>query len=365
MKKNRLEHIALNNYVKPDPHSLVTQNSKYITNGTDNDYFYEVEKYYLGSPTNQAIIDGYSNYVIGDGLQVVLGNVNIEDIIDEEDLKNAVTDYKMQGACALQVVYESGKDKKVAKLYYLPTKSIAIHKQDDITDEVQKYWYCFDWKNKTRFKPYTVPAFGFGEDKESEILYIKRQSPQPLFALPDYQSGLQYCKVEEEISNYLINHIQNNFSIGKIINVNQPIEDTDEAQEEAESSILSKVSGTKNAGGVLISFNHNKDNATTVENIEITDAYQQFEFLTAEASKKIMLSHKVNDPALFGLPLPSGFSSQAEQMAQSLKILYRNQINPIRNSITKGIEKALKLNDPTVKLKFKDIEEFNEQENTI
>jgi len=71
-----------------------------------------------------------------------------------------------------------------------------------------------------------------------------------------------------------------------------------------------------------------------------------------------MLSHKVNDPALFGLPLPSGFSSQAEQMAQSLKILYRNQINPIRNSITKGIERALKLNDPAVKLKFKDIEEF-------
>jgi len=97
MKKNRLEHIALNNYVKPNPHTLVTQSGKYVTNGTDNDYFYEVEKYYLGSPTNQAIIDGYTNYVMGDGLEVVAGSINIEDIIDEEDLKNAITDYKMQG----------------------------------------------------------------------------------------------------------------------------------------------------------------------------------------------------------------------------------------------------------------------------
>ncbi len=361
MKKTnqRLEFVALNNYVKPDPHALMTQSGEYVTNGADNSYFYEVEKYYLGSPTNQAIIDGYAGYILGDGLEVLLGDVNIEDIIDEEDLRNLVTDFKMHGSCVLQVDYQKGKDKKVAKLYYIATKSVGIHKQADITDEIESFWFCFDWNNKSVFKPYVVPAFGYGENKQSELLYIKRQSPQPLFPLPDYQSGVQWCKTEEEISNYCVNHIKNNFSIGKVVNVNEPIEDEDDALEEAEATIISKVSGSSKAGGILVSFNTNKENATTVENIEITDAYHQFEFLSAEASKKIMLAHKVNDPALFGLPLPSGFSSQAEQMAQSLKILFRNQIKPMRNIITRGIEKALKLNDPKIKLGFKDTEELN------
>jgi hypothetical protein len=360
--KIKISSIELNNYVKPDPHTLVVQSNRFVTNGTDNDYFYYVENRYLGSPTNQAIIDNYANYILGDGLYDETGNINLEDILDEEDLRMAITDFKLHGACVFQVVYGKGKEKVISKLYYLPTKTIAIYKQADITDEIEKYWYCFDWKNKTKFKPYTVPAFGYGEDNESEILYIKRQSPQPLFALPDYQSGLQYCEVEEELSNYYNNHIKNNFSAGKIINVNQGESESDEAEEEAEKAILSKVKGTSNAGNIIVSFNANKDNETTVTNIEITDAYQQFETLSKESREKIMLSHKVNDPSLFGLPLPSGFSSVAEQMVQSLKILYRSQINPMRKIITKGLENVLKLNNPSIKLKFKDYEELKVQQ---
>jgi hypothetical protein len=359
--KLRVSVMNLNNYVKPNPHALVVQTNRYITNGVDNDYFYYIENRYLGSPTNQSIIDNYVNYILGDGLVDDSGIINLSEILDEEDLRMAISDFKIHGACVFQVVYGKSRDKIISKLYYLPTKTIAINKQADITDDIEKYWYCFDWKNKTKFKPYIVPAFGFGENNESEILYIKRQSPQPLFALPDYQSGIQYCEVEEELSNYYNNHIKNNFSAGKIINVNQGVPDTDEAQEEAEQAILAKAKGTSNAGNIIISFNSNKDNATTVENIEITDAYQQFEVLSKEAREKIMLSHKVNDPSLFGLPLPSGFSSVAEQMIQSLKILYRSQINPMRKIITKGLENALKLNSPQVKLRFEDYEELKVQ----
>jgi hypothetical protein len=358
-QNDRFHVVKMNNYVKPNPHTLLTQTNKYVTNGVDNDYFYYVENRYLGSPTNQAIIDNFANYILGEGLIDESNSINLAEILDEEDARLAVTDFKMQGACVFQVVYTVAGPKKVAKLYYLPTKTVAINKQPDITDDIESYWYCFDWKNKTKFKPYTVPAFGFGEERESEILYIKRQSPQPLFALPDYQSGIQYAEVEEELSNYYANHIKNNFSAGKIINVNQGIPESDEAQEEAENAIMAKVRGTSNAGNIVISFNKNKENATTVENIEITDAYQQFEVLSREAREKIMLSHKVNDPALFGLPLPSGFSSAADQMVQSLKILYRSQINPSRKIFTKGLERALKLNSPNVKLAFVDFEELN------
>ncbi|MGL5052555.1 MAG: hypothetical protein ACRC5W_03060, partial [Cetobacterium sp.] len=162
----------------------------------------------------------------------------------------------------------------------------------------------------------------------------------------------------EELSNYYNKHIKNNFSAGKIININQGTTDSEEAMEEAEEAILRKVTGSNAAGNTVVSFNDNYENRTTVESIEITDAYSQFQFLSLECLEKIMLSHKVNDKALFGLPMPSGFSSVAEQMVQSLKILYRSQINPMRKILTSSLDKVFKKTNPNVKLVFKDYEEL-------
>ncbi len=354
MKK--IHFIEMNKYVKVDVQSLLISSNKWITNGADNDYFYVVEEAYLGSPTNQSIIDNFTNYILGEGLEDTSGSVDISTILGEEDLRNAVTDFKMQGACAFQVIYNYGGG--VNKLYYIPTKSLAVNKEADITDDVTSYWYSFDWRFRTRYKPQQFPAFGYGDGLESEILYIKRQSAQPVYALPDWQSGIQYCQTEEELSNYYNKHIKNNFSAGKIININQGTTDSEEAMEEAENAILKKVTGSNAAGNTVVSFNDNYENRTTVESIEITDAYSQFQFLSTECLEKIMLSHKVNDKALFGLPMPSGFSSVAEQMVQSLKILYRSQINPMRKILTSNLDKVFKKTNPNVKLAFVDYEEL-------
>lgn len=356
MKKQRIYSINLNQFTSPDPHALLTQTQRWLTNGPDNSYFYTVEKAYLGSPTNQAIVDNYSNYIMGEGLTDATGTINVEDYLSEEDQRLAFTDFKLQGACAFQVIYNLGGG--IKELCYVATKCLAISRQPDITDAPIAYWYSFDWTQKTKFRPVEYPAFGHGENLETEILYIKRQSPQPLFALPDWQSGIQYCQTEEQLSNYYINHIKNNFSAGKIINVNQGIPESDEAQEEAEIAIRSQLTGTSSAGVSIISFNDNKDNATTVESIEITDAYSQFQFLSQECRTNIMMSHKVNDPGLFGLPTPSGFSSEAEKIKQSLKLLYRSQINPARKILLKGLSEAFKKINPVAKLEFVDFEEL-------
>jgi hypothetical protein len=352
----RLHIVDMNRYVKVDIQSLINTSQKWITNGADNSYFIEVENAYLGSPTNQSIIDNFTNYILGDGLIDENNTIDVEAILPEEDLRNAVMDFKLQGACAFQVIYNFGGS--VSKLYYVPTKSLAVNREEDITDEPTSYWYSFDWRFRTKYKPEQIPAFGYGNGLQTEILYIKRQSAQPVYALPDWQSGIQYCQTEEELSNYYNKHIKNNFSAGKIVNINQGSTDSEEAMDEAERSIVNKVTGSNNAGNLIVSFNDNYENRTTVDSIEITDAYSQFQFLSTECLEKIMLSHKVNDRGLFGLPMPSGFSSVAEQMIQSLKILYRSQINPSRKILVKGLEKAFKKNSPNVKLKFEDYEEL-------
>lgn len=355
-------HIALNNYVRVDIQSLLTQSTKWITNGVDNSYFNVVENAYLGSPTNQSIIDNFTNYIIGDGLEDINGVVDPTTIISEECLRNAVADFKIQGACSLQVIYNFGG--KVSKLYYVPVKSLAVNREDDITDEPTSYWYSFDWRFRTKYKPVEIPAFGKGNSLQTEILYIKRHSAQPVYSLPDWQSGIQYCQTEEELSNYYRSHIKNNFSAGKVVNINQGGTDSDEAMEEAKRAIIGNLTGSSNAGATIVSFNDNFENRTTIETIPVEDAYSQFQFLSNECRTMIMMSHKVNDPSLFGLPLPTGFSSAAEQMVQSLKILYRSQIKPSRNILLDGLQRAFNKVSDGIELRFVDFEELRTQSQT-
>jgi len=361
LPQSKISVIKMNNYVRPKSTALLQQSTTYITNGADNSFFQYVEDRYIGSPTSQAVIDGISNYVYGEGL--VATGVDINTIISKTDARLIVKDLKMQGAYALQVVYSMDR-KSVAKLYFIPVKQIAIAQQEDITEEPKAYWYSFDWKLRTKFPPKKIPAFGHGNtDSElgeidySELLYVKVPSSQPLFALPDYVSGLQAAETEEEISNFCITYIKNNFSAGKVINVNQGIPENDEAQEEAERALYAKTKGTTNAGNIIISFNNNKENATTVDTIEITNAYEQFEWLSTNSRDKILMAHKINDPSLFGIITGSGFSSTADQMAMSLKILYRNQVNPLREIIIEGLERAVKFNNPNATVDFKDFSE--------
>ena len=361
MKK--LDIIKLNNYVRPNPVDLLQQTKNQITNGSDNEYFYFLQNVILGSPTLSAVVDAYTNYTVADGLIDTTNNITVEEVLSKDDLTLIVNDYKSTGNCAIQVVYQLGDKEKVAKMYHIPVASIAIKKQNDLSLDPTAYWYSADWRLKTRFKPVEIPAFGNGEGG-SEVLYIRRPSPQPLFSLPDWQSAAQFAIVEEEMSNYYSAHIKNNFSGGTIVNINQGASsESEEAQEDARRNIINKLTGTSNAGRVIVSFNDNVENKTTVDQVPIADAYQQFEFLTNECREKILLANKVVSPGLFGFPDSSGFSSQADQMVTALKLLYRNQINPMRSALIKGLYPAFKTINPDCKLEFMDFEELRATDN--
>lgn len=360
--KNTIKSVKLNSFTRPKPTDLITQANRYITNGTDNSYFYYVEDLYISSPTNQAIIDNMTNYILGEGLIDENGN-DLSYLLSEEDLRCAIQDFKTYGSCVFQVIYALGPVKKIAKLIYIPTKSVAIAKQLDLSKDIEGYYYCFDWRSKSKYRPYFVPAFGYGENNETELLRILRPSGQPLFPLSDWVSANQWCEVEGEMSNFCVNHIQKSFSVGKIININKGTAGlSDEDLEETKRAIVSELTGS-DGERVVVSFNENKEQETTIQDIQIQDAYQQFEGLSEQAMQKILMAHKITSPSLFGVDKGSGFSSQADEMAMALKILYRSQVNPNRKILIKGLEDALKVNGD-YKLKFEDFDELKIDNNT-
>ena len=351
MKK--IQAHSLNNYVKPDERIVLTNTGKYLTHGKDNSYYQYVEERYIGSPTNNAVIDAYCSYIYGEGLQA---NIDINSIISKNDVRLAIKDLKMHGQYTLQVVYTKDR-KNIAKLYHIPVKQIAVDRPSDITDPIENFWYSFDWRYQTKYRPRIVPAFGTTSGKETEIAFVRTPSCEPIYSLPDYQSALQYCDLEEELSNFYNCHVKNKFSAGTIVNINQGF-DTPEEQEEAERSILAKTTGTSNAGTVIISVNDNKENATTVEQIIIADAYNQYEWLSTEARDKILMAHKVVNPILFGVKDGGGLGNNADEMTVALKTLYRSQIKPFREIFIDGLENILSYGGTTPELSFKDFEEL-------
>jgi hypothetical protein len=358
MKK--IQAHSLNNYVRPDERIVLTNTGRYLTHGRDNSYYQYVEERYIGSPTNNAVIDAYCSYIYGEGLD---GNIDISKIISKNDVRLAIKDLKMHGQYTLQVVYTKDK-KSVAKLYHIPVKQIAVNRPPEITDEIENFWYCFDWRYQTQYRPKLVPAYGTTSGAESEIAFVRTPSCEPIYSLPDYQSALQYCDLEEELSNFYNSHVKNKFSAGTIININQGFE-TPEDQEEAERSILAKTTGSSNAGTVIISVQDNKENATTVEQIIIADAYNQYEWLSNEARDKILMAHKVVNPILFGVKDGGGLGNNADEMTVALKTLYRSQIKPTREIFIDGLENILSYGGAEVEIYFKDFAELIVKEEPI
>ena len=95
-------------------------------------------------------------------------------------------------------------------------------------------------------------------------------------------------------------------------------------QDEISQQVLGKLTGSKGRK-VIVSFNDNVENKTTVEDIPLNDAPEHYTYLSEECLRKIMLGHNVTSPLLFGIASGNGFSSNADELRNS-SILFDNMV---------------------------------------
>ena len=73
----------------------------------------------------------------------------------------------------------------------------------------------------TIIEPIEFEAFGFGKKTNNEIHVIRDYAfGQFYLANPQYLAALPYIQLENELSNYFVNHVKNGFSAGHVINMN-------------------------------------------------------------------------------------------------------------------------------------------------
>lgn len=355
MKKTNPEisFVNLSTYtspeVKEEPHK------DWIQYGKDNNYFQFLIDRYNGSPTNNAAINGISQQIYGKGLNATDANrkpneyAQMVTLFNKDMVRKLCYDLKLMGQCAIQVIYS--KDRKIAKLEHFPIETLRAEKCNE-DGVVPAYYYFKDWLNiKPSEEPIRIPAFGMS-NQSIEIMYIQPYKAGFYYYSPvDYQGGLQYCELEEEISNYHLNNIMNGLSPSMLINFNNGIPNQEERQL-IENRIAEKFSGSSNSGKFILAFNDTKDAQAEITPVQLSDAHQQYQFLSEESTKKIMLAHRVVSPMLLGIKDSTGLGNNADEIKTASLLMDNTVIRPFQELLIDSFNLLLAVNDIALNLYF-------------
>lgn len=343
--------INLSNYVRPDIKEEYGR--KWVTNGKDNWFFQYIIDRHSGSPTNESIINVYQSLLFGQGI-AIKGDTEVYEALAEKFSKNeqrkTLNDFKMFGMFAVKLVRSVGGG--IAMIKHFPIDKLGMEKADN-KGVINNVYYSFDWSNKTKYQPVSMPVFqGKMTDKEMILIGKPYQPGTFYYSNPDYMAGLQYAEIEEEISNFSINHIKNGLSFGYIINFNNGGNIKPEDKDKIEMQIKEKLTGSPNAGKFILSFNDGKDAEVTVEKLDVNDAHNQWESLREDAKYQLLTAHGVTSPLLFGMPSASGFGANADELNTASKLLQDYQIHPKQNMFLDFLKPAFELAGLKTDLEF-------------
>ena len=365
--KSDLSIVNLSTYTSPVVKEV--RGKDFIEYGEDNNYFQYLIDRYNGSPTNNAIINGVSEMIYGKGLDATNSNkkpneyAQMMSLFNKDCTRKLCYDLKLMGQCAIQVIYSKNRT-KIVQLEHIPIETLRAEKCND-KGEIEAYYYFSDWsKYKRGNELKRIPAFGTSKEG-LEIMYIKPYRAGFKYYSPvDYQGGTQYAELEEEISNYHLNNILNGLAPSMLINFNNGTPDP-EQREMIERRIYEKFSGSSNAGKFILAFNDNSETAATIDPIQLSDAHNQYQFLSDESSKKIMVAHRVVSPMLFGIKDSTGLGNNADEL-KTASILFDNLvIKGFQNLLIDHFDQILAYNDISLNLYFKTLQplEFTDLEN--
>ena len=351
--------INLGTYTSPE--IVEEQNNDFVKYGADNNYFGFLNDLFNGSPTNSAAINGIAQLIAGRGVDALDSNqkpneyATMKKLFTDECLSRLAIDLKLFGQASLQVIYNADHSKVVQAEHY-PVETLRAEKCSSESGDIEAYYYSPDWsqvKNGDKLK--RIPAFGFSNE-DIEILYIKPYKSGYYYYSPvDYQGATQYIEMESEISNFHLNSLLNGMAPSMLMNMNSGIPDED-TQREIENKIYQKYTGTSNAGRIILAFNNNADEQATVETIQLSDAHQQYQFLSEESSQKIIIGHRITSPLLLGINKSTGFSSNSDELRQASILFDNTVIAPFQDLILKAFDSILAYNEMSLKLYVKTLQ---------
>ena len=107
--------------------------------------------------------------------------------------------------------------------------------------------------------------------------------------------------------------------------------------------------------------------AASIEPVILSDAHEQYRFLSDESMRKVMVSHRIVSPMLVGIKDNTGLGNNAEELQAASILMDNTVIRPMQVTILDELEKILFYNEIELDIYFKTLQplEFTDLTNAV
>lgn len=322
--ENNIQSINLSLY-QPVEAIEKENRSGWIDYGSNNLYPNYLLNLFHNSPIHNALVNSIAYMIEGKGTGTILDNA----------LQGIAFDLKLQGAFVAEVIW-SMDFTRVVQINHLPFENCRLAYDRD-EDEITGIFYSKDWANtrSKRGKPEFIPAFNpsIAQEQPRQVIYAHGMSAGSVYyPKPDYFGALNYVELSYQMGLYHVNNILNGLFPSFIINFLNGIPQKEE-REAIRREWETRLSGANNAGKFLMTFNEDPTRAPQIEAFPLSDADKQYQFLSEETAKQIMVGHRVVSPLIHGIRDTTGFGSNKDEMLVGLEIFNNQVIKPYQRII--------------------------------
>jgi hypothetical protein len=312
-ENNKFEAIPFTFDVTPLPEFKTEQGKSWVRWGRDNLYCDYLVDLYSRSVRHGTIINAKVDYILGKGLTFDDTNIMpseeamaiafIDFMKSNNQSYEMIRDGELFNGVAVEIIWNKKRTKPV-ELVYIPFSRLRTNEDES------EYYYSKNWKSNvqdektTGFRVFQKFDINNPEDSQIYVYTIKGavKTGQPnVYPTPNYQSGVIAIESDIAVSEFDNSNLLTGFTAGSIINFNNGEPATKTAKEAIVNAVKNQGTGANKAGAVFVSFNNSKDKETTVTSIAPSDLDKQNIEVDKRVEKSIYATHKITNPALFGI----------------------------------------------------------------
>ena len=364
-------HTFNNAYEYIDDSEVVKSSNEFVNYGANNDYPSYLIELYQKSSVHNALCNSIASWIYGDGVTSPDKDEKVEAWakflqlfdrgIGKNTIQKCVLDLKVQGGFYLSISYSLDRT-TITEVEHIPFENMRSGEEND--GEVDFYYYSKDWSNKKSERE-KIKSFD-PEQKQvfpNQIACFKMYSVGSYYyPKPDYQGGINYINLDKNVSEYHLANIQNGLAPSFLLSFNQGIP-SEEKRREVKRQIEDELSGSKNAGKFILSFSDDRANAPEITSFALSDADKQYEFLSKEITSKVMVSHRVVSPRLFGVNSDGGgLGNNADELKTASVLFEQTVVSGYRELLTEAFELIMFEAGEGIKLEFESAQPFTEEQ---
>lgn len=332
-----MDILNLSQYEEKD-YSEKPSGKGYINYGEDNLYPQYLVELYRSSATHHALCNSIAMMIFGRGIEALdlESKLKVVEWDLEDEMRKSCLDLKIQGGFALEIIYSIDRS-TISKVRHLPFENIRSGEVDD-REICDFYYYSKDWADP-REEPQEFHAFDPEEKNENpvQILYVKPFSVGSYYyPKPDYCGGIDYIELEGQIGTYHINNVKNGLAPSFSIHFKNGTPPPEE-RTRIRNDIENQLAGATNAGKFIITYSDQPERKPDFEPFPISDADKQYQFLSTEATDKIMVAHRVVSAAMFGVKT-AGQLGTTQELEVASQLFKRQVIEPYQRVVNKALK---------------------------